>query len=269
MRKIMSIAATLSIMMSLSACTTRNTAMENRNNGANYGTGYQTRNIGMDNTNNGTNYVTGYQTRNVGMDKGNTDANYSTGYQNGNLGMNNTNNGANYGGTNIGRTSSNMINPSTYKDGIYTGLSDVTINGFESAIVTISNGEIASIELNTVSQHEAAKDENTMATGNNGATGGRIMIALDGTQIGTSNGLNNTNATGIRTGVNTTPKQTTVNPSWNAFDRAKATIINTVIQTQNPNVTVNEDDTNIRNRMLGWRAAIGRALDQARRQNTF
>jgi hypothetical protein len=245
MRKIMSIAATLAVMMSLSACTTGNTAMENRNNGTNNGTGYQVRNAQMDNTNNDINYGSGYQTRNVGL--------------------NNSNTGRINGGTNIGRTSSNMINAGTYRDGIYAGLSDSTTNGFESAIITISNGEIASIELNTVNQHEAAKDENTMATGNNGATGGRIMIALDGTQIGTSNGLNNTNATGTRTELNTTPKQTTVDPSWSAFDKAKATIINTVIQTQNPNVAVNESDTTIRNRMDGWRQAIGRAVSQATR----
>jgi hypothetical protein len=219
--------------------------MENRNTGTNNGTGYQTRNVGMDTTNNGTNY--------------------GTGYQSGNVGINNTNTGQITGGANIGRTSSNMINPTTYRDGVYTGLSDMTANGPESAIVTISNGEIVSIELNTVDQNEAAKDENTMATGNNGATGGRIMISSDGRQLGTSNGLNNTSAAGTRTGANTTPKQTTVNPSWNAFDRAKATVINTVIQTQNPNVAVTESDANIRTNVNGWSQAISRAVSQARR----
>jgi hypothetical protein len=237
MRRSMSIAATLAVMISLSACTTRNTAMDNRDNRTNYGTGYQTRNVGMDNA--------GYQSRNVGM--------------------NNGNNGGNYGGTNIGRTSSNMINAGTFRDGVYTGLSDNTGYGFESAIVTISNGEITNIELNSVNQHEAAKDENTMATGNSGATGGRVIFSLDGRQIGTSTGLNNTNATGTRTGNNTTPKQTTVNPSWNEFDRAKATVINTVIQTQNPNVAVTNTDINLRGKVDSWREAIGRAVNLARR----
>jgi hypothetical protein len=225
MRRIMSVATTLAVTMSLSACTTGNTAMDNRNNGANNGTGYQTRKVGM----------------------------------------NNGNTGRINGGANIGRTSSNMINAGTYRDGVYTGISDGNTNQFESAIVTISNGEIARIELNTVNQYEAVKDENTMATGNNGATGGRLMVPIEGINTGTSTGLNNTNATGTRTAANTTKRQTTVNPSWNAFDRAKATVINTVIQTQNPNVAVNESDVNIRNKMGAWKQAIGRAVDQARR----
>jgi uncharacterized protein with FMN-binding domain len=207
----------------------------------------------------------------------------------GNVGMKDRNNGVTNGGTNIGRTSTINNNTATgnYKDGVYTGFGNGYTNGNEKATVTIRNGLISDIDLDSVSQQESlnyrdskgtttnnqgiTNNQNRNSNGNNTGTG-----TLTGTGAGTSPGTNNTTGLGdvgigTRTGTaanNTTGTgigQTIDNATGDALSRTKTTLVNAIIQNQSSNVTINDNDTNASSKIGNWKLAVSRALEQARR----
>lgn len=260
MKRIISLAASLAVLVSLSACRAGNVGMDNRNNGITNDTRNQSRTIGMDDRNNGV-----------------------------------TN-----GGTNFGRTSTINNNNNnaqrTYRDGVYTNFGNGHSNGNERAIVTIRNGRIANIDLASVSQQEATNYGNTtgtrtgnqgtnnnqlgnfsgtntgIGTGTNTGIGGNNATGIyNGVGTGTTTGINNRAATGIGTGTginntaNTGIGQNAGNTAGDTLSRARTTLVNAMIQNQTDNVTIDENDTNARNKIDNWKLAVSRALDQARR----
>lgn len=182
-----------------------------------------------------------------------------------------------------------------FRDGVYTGIGDAGTQGNQTATITITNGKITNVDLETVNPQGTTTGTNgTTITpgartyGTPGATTGGMAGGMTGTYPNTTQGNtgyatgNNVGSYGYNNGngynngatnngagrtygyagnTNSTVNKGTTN-GYADYDRIRRDIASAIISRQNFDINLGQNDGNSLAR--NWRLASQRALDKAR-----
>jgi uncharacterized protein with FMN-binding domain len=230
MKRIISLAASVAVLLSLSACRTGNVGMTDRNNGI---------------TNGGTNIGRTFTINN--NNNNNATANYKDGV---------------YTAFGNANTNGNDRATVTIRNGLISDIDLASVSQQESLNYGNATGARTNNQDITNNQNRYSNGNNTgtgtiTGTGAGTSTGTNNTTGLGGVGTGTGTTANNTTSTGIG--------QTIDNATGDALSRTKTTLVNAIIQNQSSNVTINDNDTNASSKIGNWKLAVSRALEQARR----
>lgn len=228
MRRTLSVATSLLIVLSVTACAAGTNTRNNRQGGQNIG------------YNQGTNRGTGNN-----LTGGGTTGMGTTGRGTGTTGGTTGRGTGTTGGTGVGTGTGTSLGTYQYADGVYTGEGNRGAYGNERATVTIRGGRITDISLTRVDAQGRSLSTGT-GTGMTGGTTG-------------TTGTTGRPAGGVTGG--------TAGPAA-SLDTLRNTLRTMMINIQTYNVTVPTTATMTstdRQIAENWKLAVRRALDQARR----